>query len=224
MFHHRVGATTSDTEQSHYPRGCHLGIHTGFFCPSPVLLHGSTFRPLFCTTLLSPAQWIFYEPGNVGFCVEDRNINMAFLHLELLFLLWYKIFLKTVQIGQVATWTALFMSLFLSKGADFMPASLCQTPDVQSTTCTTTWLDEEKKKRERERKLSGIIFPSEIDFCRGCRIAYFHPVSLGKIAHIYANSLSSLSEFTWSHIGSLHCFCMCVLSPAAPIFPIALSE
>lgn len=153
MFHHQVGATTSDTEQSHYPRGCHLGIHTGFFCPSPVLLHGSTFRPLFCTTLLSPAQWIFYEPGNVGFCVEDRNINMAFLHLELLFLLWYKIFQKTAQIGQVATWTALFMSLFLSKGADFKPASLCQTPDVQSTTCTTTWLDEEKKEREREKTL-----------------------------------------------------------------------
>lgn len=36
-----------------------------------------TFWPVFCTTLLSPARWIFYEPGNVGFCVEDWNINMA---------------------------------------------------------------------------------------------------------------------------------------------------
>lgn len=26
---------------------------------------------------LPSAQWIFYEPGNVGFCVEDWNINVA---------------------------------------------------------------------------------------------------------------------------------------------------
>lgn len=55
-------------------------------------------------------------------------------------------------------------------------------------------------------------------FCRGCRIAYFHPVSLGEIAHIPVSSLSSLSEFTWSHISAPRCVCMSVFPPASPVF------
>lgn len=43
-----------------------------FFC-----IAVDTSGPVFCTTLLSPAWWIFYESGDVGFCVEDWNINMA---------------------------------------------------------------------------------------------------------------------------------------------------
>lgn len=55
-----------------------VGVAQWFFCPSGLFcIAVGTSWPVFCTTLLSPARWIFYEPGNVGFCVEDWNINMA---------------------------------------------------------------------------------------------------------------------------------------------------
>lgn len=200
LFHHQVGAATSDTEQSHYPRGRRRSIYTlVLFCPSAVSFHGGTFQPVFCTTLLSPARWIFYEPGNVGFCVEDWNINMAFLRLELLFLLWYKSFQKT-QIGQVATWTALFASLFLSEEADFMPASLSQTPDVQSTTCTVTRLDKGRSKKKKEENSWGLFFPLKLILQRMSH-CLFPSCKFSKACTAYPPS-----EFTWAHVSSIAVF------------------
>lgn len=75
-----VQDTSSKGCNTRYPSNCHRGTHPMifFFCPSALFcIAAGTSWPVFCTTLLSPARWIFYEPGNVGFCVEDWNINMA---------------------------------------------------------------------------------------------------------------------------------------------------
>lgn len=60
-----------------YPSNCHCGTRPMIYFAHLLFFAIGNFWPVFCTTLLSPARWIFYEPGNVGFCVEDWNINMA---------------------------------------------------------------------------------------------------------------------------------------------------
>lgn len=140
----------------------------------------------FLYDLAFPSSMNLLWAWQCGFLCRRLEYKYGFLRLELLFLLWYKSFQKTTQIGQVATWTALFTSLFLSEEADFIPASFSQTPDVQSTTCTITWLDEEKKKKKTLgdyfslwnwflQRMSHCLFPS-CKFRKDCTHSCLQPV------------------------------------------------
>lgn len=142
MFDHQVSATAGDTEQSQHP-------HEGHVASSAVLWYLLTS---FLYDLAFPSSMNLLWAWQCGFLRRRLEYKYGLLRLELLFLLWYKGFQETEQIGQVATWAALFASLcfFVGKGVDFTPARRSQTPDVDSTTCTNTRPDEEVKRKTLE--------------------------------------------------------------------------
>lgn len=200
MLHHQVGATILASGMPPW------FLRSGPFLSICCIIAWQYLPNSFLYDLAFPSSMNLLWAWQCGFLCRRLEYKYGFLRLEPRFLLWYKSFQKTTQIGQVATWTALFTSLFLSEEADFVPASLSQTPDVQSTTCTITWLVEGEKKKER--KLLGIIFRSRNWFFRGCRIAYFHPVSWGKIAH---TPVRGPILPLWIHlISQLKSLCLCV--------------
>lgn len=183
MFRHQVGASTGDAEQSlqHSQSVFFFFAHLLFYCVA-VPSDQFSVRPCFPSSMNLLWDW------QCGFLCRRLEYKYGFLCLELLFLLWYKSFPKTKQIGQVATWTALFAYfVFVGRSRFHSSESFSQTPDVQSTTCTITWLDEDEEEGKKNRKL-GDYFSLWNWFCRGCRIAYFHSVSLGRIAHAGVSS------------------------------------
>lgn len=170
------------------PWRSHFGsffVHLLFYC--------SAFWPVFCTTLLSPAQWIFYEPGNVGFCVEDWNINMACCAYSSSSRSDTKARRRRRRLDKLPLEqrsTRLFVFFVGRRGS-------CTSESFSNATCTSHHLHNGGGgKRKKKRKTLGDYFSHWSWFCTGCRVAYLPPESLGKTAHIHISSLSSLCEVT----------------------------
>lgn len=201
------------------PQNNHRSIHNMFwvFLPICCFIAWQYLPTSFLYDLASPAQWIFYEPGNVGFCVEDWNINMAFCALSFSSCSDTKASRRRSRLDKLPLEQRSSRLCFCRK----KPISQQQV-FFSNTRCTIYHLHNHmagwrRRRRKKNRKL-GDYFSLWNWFCRGCRIAYFHPVSLGRIAHAAVSSLDPppLSELAWSHISSPLCVCTSVVPTASP--------